>query len=272
MDLRPEIPPPLPPFPSEGQPPAPLPPAQEGPGFIDAAAFFTIAIGLMVAFQFGGAALAMHWHIYGRVALKHLIQQPRFTVPIMAISYGIIGLIAYLLFPRAWDRPFAEGTCWKSSSVRHHVGKLLLTGTTLAAIIQLASSYLPIPKEMPVDAFFRTPLDAWIVVVFGTLVAPVFEELAFRGFLYPALRRWTGSILAAVLTSVPFALLHAPQLAHAASPLFLVFLVSLVLCAVRDLTRSVAASALVHATYNFSLFAVVFFASGGFTHLERLKN
>jgi membrane protease YdiL (CAAX protease family) len=244
----------------------------QGPGLADAIAFLAIAIGLMMVVQFGGASLLLHWHIYGRAALKQLAQQPRFTVPLMAISYLLIGLVTYLLFPRAWGRPFAEGVCWDLPAARRLFGRLLLTGAALAAAIQLASNYLPVPRELPVDSFFRTPMDAWMVVIFGTCIAPVFEELAFRGFLYPALHRWTGSVLAAVLTSVPFALLHAQQLAHASSPLFLVFLVSLVLCAVRHLSGSVAASALVHATYNLSIFLGLFLATNGFTHLERLKN
>ena len=254
------------------QPVEPKPDSESGPGLVDATAFFTIAICLMLAIQGGGAILALHWHLFGRETLKQIALQPRFTIPVMALSYGIIVGIALLLFPRAWNRPFAEGVCWNVSTAIHNAGKLILAGAVLAAIIQLASNYLPVPKELPVDAFFRTPLDAWLVAIFGTFVAPAFEELAFRGFLYPALRRWTGMIIAAVLTSIPFALLHAQQLAHAASPLAMVFIVSLVLTAVRQRTGSVAASALVHATYNLSIFLVVFSASNGFTHLERLKN
>ncbi|HUZ05273.1 MAG TPA: CPBP family intramembrane glutamic endopeptidase [Acidobacteriaceae bacterium] len=271
MTLEPEILPPLLPT-EEEQAAAAQKKIWNGPGLLDALAFFTIAIFLMLSIQGGGAALALHWHLFGRETLQQIAEQPRFTIPVMGISYGCIFLIALLLFPRAWNRPFAQGVCWNFSTARSQAGKLILAGIALAAAIQLASNYLPVPKELPVDDFFRTPLDAWIVALFGTLVAPAFEELAFRGFLYPALRRWMGTILAAVLTSIPFALLHAQQLAHAASPLVMVFLVSLVLTAVRQRTGSVAASALVHATYNLSIFLVVFSASGGFTHLERLRN
>ena len=75
-----------------------------------------------------------------------------------------------------------------------------------------------------------------------------------------------------MLTSVPFALLHAQQVAHAWTPLAMVFLVSLVLVAVRDRTGSVAASAIVHACYNFSIFAALFAASDGFRHLQHLND
>jgi len=46
--------------------------------------------------------------------------------------------------------------------------------------------------------------------------------------------------------------------------------VSLILCFVRIRTNSVAASTLVHATYNLSVFVSIFIATSGFHHLERL--
>jgi membrane protease YdiL (CAAX protease family) len=46
--------------------------------------------------------------------------------------------------------------------------------------------------------------------------------------------------------------------------------VSLILCAVRLWTRSLAASTLVHATYNFMLFSVMLVETGGFKHLDKM--
>ncbi len=270
MTPEPEI---LPPLPPEQDPlHAPEPARADGPGFFDAVAFFAIAIFLVFVLQGATAALALHQHWFGPMPLEKIVAEPRFSIPIMALAYGSVVLIASLLFSRAWSQSFTRGVCWNFSIARRQAGRLLLAGVLLAVSIQLLSNYLPVPKELPVDSFFRKPLDAWMVAIFGTLIAPAFEELAFRGFLYPALRRWTGVLPAAVLTSIPFALLHAQQLAHATAPLAMVFLVSLVLTAVRQRTGSVAASALVHATYNLSIFLAVFSASGGFTHLERLKN
>ncbi len=270
MTLEPEI---LPPLPSEQDPfRAPMPARAEGPGFLDAVAFFAIATVLVLGIQGGAIALALHEHWFGGLSLEKIAVEPRFSIPVMALAYGSIVLVTAALFSRAWNRPFAQGVFWNGSVARRQAGRLLLTGILLAICIQLLSNYLPVPKELPVDSFFRKPLDAWIVAIFGTLIAPAFEELAFRGFLYPALRRWTGVLPAAVLTSIPFALLHSQQLAHASAPLAMVFLVSLLLTAVRQRTGSVAASALVHATYNLSIFVAVFSASGGFQHLERLKN
>lgn len=261
----------LPPAPVEPSR-APEPAAKETPTLLEMMAFFTLAALLVMAIQGIGAAVALHWHLFGRISLKKLAYETRFTIPMMVVSYGAVLVAAAALFRRAWSRSFLEGIHWNFDAVRHHWMWLPAVGIGLGFTIQLASNYVPVPKEMPVDAFFHNAFDAWMVALFGVFIAPVAEEIAFRGFLYPALRHWTGRILAAILTSLPFAFLHAEQVAHAWGPLAMVFLVSLALCAVRDRTGSVAASALVHACYNLSIFAVIFYASGGFMHLDRLKN
>jgi len=252
--------------------PPPGPPAvQQTPTLLEMIAFFALAAILLTAIQGIGAAAVLHWRVFGKISLRSLAMEPRFTIPTMVVSYGVVLLIAAVLFRRVWQRGFFDGIHWNASALARNWTWLPTLGIGLGFAIQLASNYLPVPKQMPVDAFFRTASDAWMVALFGVFIAPAAEEIAFRGFLYPSLRPWTGRILAAILTSIPFTLLHAQQVAHAWAPLSMVFLVSLVLVAVRERTNSVAASAVVHACYNLSIFAVIFFASGGFQHLERLK-
>lgn len=246
--------------------------AIETPSFLEMVAFFTLAAILITLLQACGAVVVLHWHLFGRISLRKLAYEPRFTIPMMVVSYGAVALAAVALFRRVWSNGFLAGIHWNFPQVRRYAIWLPALGIGLGFAMQLASNYLPVPKELPVDSFFQNALDAWMVALFGIFIAPVAEEIAFRGFLYPALRPWTGRILGAILTSIPFTFLHAQQVAHAWGPLTMVFLVSLVLVAVRERTGSVACSALVHACYNFSIFAVIFYASGGFQHLERLKD
>ena len=109
-----------------------------------------------------------------------------------------------------------------------------------------------------------------MMAIFGVTVAPFVEELFFRGFLYPVLARRLGVIPGVILTALPFALLHASQLGNAWGPLVVLLVVGVVLTAVRAVTKSVAASMLVHVGYNLTLFSLLFVASGRFQHLERL--
>jgi len=155
---------------------------------------------------------------------------------------------------------------------------------------------LPGPQNAPIDKLFQTRLAAWLLLGYGVTIAPFFEEMFFRGFLLPALCTawdWTiekstgkprppldanghpqwsifAMVIASILTSIPFAFMHAEQIAHAIGPLVLLFGVSLILCAARLATRSLAASVLVHASYNFLLFSLMLLGTGGFQHLEKM--
>jgi uncharacterized protein len=256
--------------PPDAEQPPPAPQRGQAPTFLEMVAFFTTAAILITLTQAFSAAVVIHWHLFGRISLRKLVYEPRFTIPSMVVSYGVVALATVALYRRVWPDGFLAGIHWNFSQVRRYALWLPALGIGLGAAMQLASNYLP--KELPVDSFFQNALDAWMVALFGVFIAPICEEIAFRGFLYPALRPWTGRVLAAILTSVPFAFLHAQQVGHAWGPLTLVFIVSLVLVWVRERTNSVACSALVHACYNFSIFAAIFYASGGFLHLDRLKD
>ena len=135
-----------------------------------------------------------------------------------------------------------------------------------------------------------------MMFAFGVTLAPFFDEMFFRGFLLPSLCTawdWTtekitdisprpldanghpqwslpAMIVASILTSLPFALLHVEQQGKSLGPFVLIIVVSLVLCAVRLKTRSLAASTLVHATYNFFIFTLALIGTGGFRHFDKM--
>ena len=65
-------------------------------------------------------------------------------------------------------------------------------------------------------------------------------------------------------------MLHAQQVAHIWAALVGLFSISLVLTFVRVKTQSVAASTLVHASYNGFIFLMTLIATGGYRHLDRM--
>jgi membrane protease YdiL (CAAX protease family) len=198
---------------------------------------------------------------------------------------------ATFLFPLLWHRDFATGISWNPTAARP---RLILLGLSLGALSQAVSTLLPIPKELPIEKVFQTPGIIWLLAFFGTIVAPLFEEIVFRGFLLPALaiavdylrlpkslealEAWRTSealslpalITSSIITSLCFAAIHAPQLGFSWPAVALLASVSLVLCYVRIRTKSVAASTLVHACYNLSVFLTLFVSTGGFRHMDRL--
>ena len=63
--------------------------------------------------------------------------------------------------------------------------------------------------------------------------------------------------------------MHAEQTAWSLGPFLLLVAVSMVLCWARLSTRSLAASMLVHALYNFLLFSLMLYGTSGFRHMDK---
>ncbi len=122
----------------------------------------------------------------------------------------------------------------------------------IVRIARPSRTFLPMPKEVPIDRFFRTAQEAWVLSLFGYLRS-LMEELFFRGFLYPVLVRRFGTATAVLLTSAGFGLIHAPQLGRAWGPVLVIFLVGLALTIARAATKSVAPGFLIHVAYNSTL-------------------
>jgi hypothetical protein len=222
------------------------------------------------------------------------VLHPKVQLGIEAATYAVTLLAAWLFYPIVWRRTFLDGLSWNWPAARAQAGKLAGLGFLLGAMMQVVTYYITPPKTMPIDDFFVTASDAWLVTFFGVIVAPVFEEICFRGFLLPAFAiaydwlslprtdeartRWQMSTriapgafaFSAVLTSVFFAMLHAQQISHLWAALIVLFSVSLLLAYVRVRTQSVAASAIVHAAYNAFVFLTVLIATGGYRHLDRM--
>jgi membrane protease YdiL (CAAX protease family) len=198
------------------------------------------------------------------VAQRH----PILLLVAQALAYlVVIGFMA-LIVKRAWSHSFGQAIRWNWPS---NPLAFLAGGVALSLGLQLLGHFLPIPKDLPMDRFFRTQVEAWGVAIFGMFIAPLMEELFFRGFLYPVLARWLGVAFSVILTGVGFGLLHASQLGRAWAPVLMIFLVGVALTTVRAVTKSVASSWLVHFAYNATIFTLMFAATDGFRHMEKLN-
>jgi len=256
--------------------------------FVSFAGFLLlIAEVLLVAFGKSPAAL-----VAGVITVQH----PKLQIAAMASTYVVTLFAGWLFYPLMWHRTFLDGLQWHWATARKQAGQLIALGFVLGLMMQVVTYFIPSPKSLPIDDFFLTPTTAWLVTIFGTVVAPIFEEICFRGFLVPAFAiaydwlslprtdearvHWrmtttltTGSLLfSAVLSSLCFAMLHAQQVAHLWAALLGLFTISLVLTFVRVKTQSVAASTLVHSAYNGFVFITVLFATNGYRHLDRMTH
>jgi len=104
------------------------------------------------------------------------------------------------------------------------------------------------------------------LVVLATLLGLVSMAPAVEA---SAAGRW-GRVLAILMTSAGFAMVHGEQLGQAWGPLLVLFVVGLVLTLTRVVTRSVTPGLLVHVGYNLTLFTLLYFGTDHFRHLERM--
>ena len=291
--INPPDAPELPPVPNESEPEAP-PERRRIPHFGHAVAFASFAGFLLIVFEILLAALGK-----SPAAIKNgviAVEHPMLQLAALAGTYLLTLLAAWFFFPALWRPSFLDGIQWHWSTARSQAARLIGLGLLLGIMMQIVTTFITPPKSLPVDQFFLTPLSAWAITLFGTIVAPVFEEICFRGFLFPAFAiaydwlgmprtdearlhwRTTTSLttsslwFSGILTSLCFALLHADQVANIGAALLGLFAVSLVLTWVRVQTQSVAASAMVHAAYNGFVFLTVLVATGGFRHLDRMPH
>ena len=118
----------------------------------------------------------------------------------------------------------------------------------------------PLTPDLPTPLFFEeSAVIGNILAVFSlAVVAPITEEIIFRGFMYPVFSSIFGRLGSVVITSVLFVAVHAPQMQGSYENLPVIFAVGLLLTWQRARTGSTLTTIGLHALYNFSLTAVGF--------------
>jgi membrane protease YdiL (CAAX protease family) len=114
----------------------------------------------------------------------------------------------------------------------------------LTLLKSLGIEYTPQPVAELLAGEASVPLLV-LLVVFAAVVAPLCEELVFRGLLYPLAKRWLGTALALLATSAVFALIHVHLPTMGA-----LFVLGIGLGLAYELTGSVLTPISMHAAFN----------------------
>ena len=222
--------------------------------------FFSGAVGAFAARFFPGLS---------GVPLDKLAKLPLFLVLVQLFAYLLAFVFTRMYITERTQKDFWEAVCWKMPALRtipvYGVG-----GFVLSLLVLTVTQFLPVPDSLPIDEAFKVPHTALLLMAFAVLVAPVMEELFFRGLLFPVLLRSLDHRVAIVFTALGFAFLHSGQLSFAWVPLLMLFLVGLTLTMVRYRSQSLAASWLLHFSYNTTLFLVMAIQTHGFRDLSKM--
>jgi len=191
----------------------------------------------------------------------------RAAIAAQILAYGLVAAYVYALVVYHYRQPFLPAIRWNWPAVP---GMWVLAGIGLSVAVMAISRWLPVPRGLPVERYFTDRPLAFLLVFFGTAVAPLVEEVFFRGFLYPVLRNRLGIPAAVGITAAMFAVIHGQQVDLAWAPLLMLFGVGLVLTTVRQRTGSVSAPFLIHLGYNATLFLLLALATKGFTEFPKV--
>lgn len=186
----------------------PAPPLRTGrdawPPWLSIAAFATgygatIVLGIIVI-TIGGA--------FG-VSTRH--PPPGVNIGLTIVQNAALIGAAYF-FAALSGRPAAGDFGLRRPERFWHSARLLIAiwiGFFVLSAIWALALQLDEPQTLPDDLGANGPLlNSLAVVVLVTVIAPLGEELFFRGFFFGALRNWRGPAVAAALTGALFGLIH----------------------------------------------------------------
>jgi uncharacterized protein len=240
--------------------------------------------------------IALHNHLFGISTAQHALSDVHYALGSEALLYLFTLAGCLIVFPMVWHKGFFAGVQWNAATAFRLRWRLLGAAGLCFLLAFIDSVVIPGPKNAPIEKIFNAPGAAWLLFGFGITFAPFFEETFFRGFLLPTLctaydwmvekathrprlplagnghPQWSlpALIVGSIATSIPFAAMHGEQTGYSVGPFLLLVAVSLVLCFIRLSTRSLAASTVVHASYNFMLFTIMLVGTHGFRHLEKM--
>jgi membrane protease YdiL (CAAX protease family) len=207
--------------------------------------FRLLLIGAFARFAVAPAQIQKSPALFG---LFTLVQQ-------MLLIGALLGYLALQLRVN-FRAPFWHTIGWRAlepAGVPRAVRYLgfVVFGFAIALIVESLSLRFGNQARLPVQALFQDRRVALALMAMSVLVAPVFEETIFRGYIYPVVARSWGVAVGVLSTGILFGLLHAPQLWGGWLQIGELVAVGILFTYARAMTRTVLASFLLHVSYNF---------------------
>ncbi len=165
---------------------------------------------------------------------------------LMTVIAGVLALLVYWIIFLVRKKNFLQEVGIRKVSV-NGILPIVLLGMSFNIITTMVVSYVPWPQAwmdsyMASSSMIDTSLIAWIGAV---IMAPVVEEIVFRGFIYGRLKKAFPMMVAAVISALAFGAMHGTLIW-----LIYTFVFGMVLVWVYEKYQSLAACILLHMAYN----------------------
>lgn len=218
-----------------------------GFGILDA----VVVVVLWLAAEFGAGLLAAQ---LGWITEEHGVSGNGYLL----VKAGHLLVVAYALF--VLSRPKEHGPRGRSAAAGalSAVASLPVVFAVLYVTQLLVESAGGKWAEQDVlDQLRRTV--PWKFVAIAVVLAPVTEEVLFRGTIYLAVKRASGGVPAALVSALLFAAVHPPYYQFAPA----MFLLGLALAYVYERTGTLFTPVAFHATFNLFTVLGAILGSGG---------
>ncbi|MDP8989316.1 MAG: CPBP family intramembrane metalloprotease [Acidobacteriota bacterium] len=171
------------------------------------------------------------------------------TLLFQSFMYVFLVGSLYLVIVRRYGSPFWSALGW---TFEIPCGWLLMAaGPLLTILLSVLGVLLRAPSDSSqIEVLIKSRASLAAVMLFGVVLAPIFEEMLFRGFLLPLLARSLGPWLGIFLTALLFGLLHGAQNYWAWQPIMLIGVAGIVFGYVRYKTKSTTSAFVMHSAYN----------------------
>lgn len=163
----------------------------------------------------------------------------------IAFSLSIAGYIVFLILYRMNTLPFKyiPVSMHKINFIDIIIVTILFFSYFIVELV-----YLP-PSGIKIQRTEIELLTAWISIL---IIAPVVEEIIFRGIIFELMLKINDKITSTVLTSIVFALFHFKP-----KKIIVAFVFSLFICWVYYLTKNIILCMLGHFVFNGSIWVFV---------------
>jgi membrane protease YdiL (CAAX protease family) len=183
------------------------------------------------------------------IAPALLVSSAALTLVFQSFMYVFLVGSLYLVIVWRYGGPFWRALGWTFEIPYGWL--LMVSGPVLTIVLSLLGALLRAPSDSSqIEGLIKSRASLAAVMLFGVVLAPIFEEMLFRGFLLPLLARSVGPWLGIFLTALLFGLLHGAQNHWAWQPIVLIGMAGIVFGYVRYKTRSTTSAFVIHSAYN----------------------
>jgi membrane protease YdiL (CAAX protease family) len=183
-----------------------------------------------------------------------------------AIVFGIVGFAARRTNVREWlgIPPRCDWRFFLLGPITVVSIWMLMVVLQLTGLIGFLSKVLRVDQTQDIVQVFTKSQDGLLLTLLSltaVVVAPVCEEIMFRGYLFRVMERYAGTTPAIVASSLVFACAHGNAVI-----MLPLFILALVLCRTYSASRSILPSMSIHLIFN--LTTVVFQLVARFADLK----